>query len=297
MNQADRIDPRSEAGRRTAGFAVASGSLAAMAAVACFAIPAWLHAQQLKPETVRDFDCYVQSAEARMDARKAFLVADSDTALNDQLLRGKAVQTIAPNGANPHKVAGGQLYDWVGSVFIPAGNLDKLVKMLQDYDHRAQYFTETISASKLLCRTGENRFRYTMRLKEPAVIDVESDVTWERVDQHRWRCRSYSTKIAEVGKDHGYLRRLYSYWRFAEVEKGVYAEGETITLSEEFGAMSRALGSMLMGINPEKSLKHSLASMRESVLKPGLQIPNQAAGLPECGEPFKPGGCTAPLKP
>ena len=26
------------------------------------------------------FDCYVQSAEARMDARKAFLLADADSA-------------------------------------------------------------------------------------------------------------------------------------------------------------------------------------------------------------------------
>lgn len=293
MNHAKRSNPTNRAGRRAAGFAVASGSLAAVAVISCFAIPAWLHAQQLKPATTHDFDCYVQAAEARMDARKAFLVADGDAALNDQIVRGKAVQTMAPNGANPHKVTGGHLYDWVGSVFIPGGNLDKLVRMLQDYDHRPQYFSETISTSKLLCRTGENRFRYTMRLKEPAVIDVESDVTWERVDQHRWRCRSYSTKAVEVGKDHGYLRRLYSYWRFAEVEKGVYAEGETITLSEEFGAMSRALGSMLMGINPEKSLKHSLASMRESVLKPGLQIPSQPAGLPDCGEAFHVGPCAA----
>jgi hypothetical protein len=38
-----------------------------------------------------------------------------------------------------------------------------------------------------------------------------------------------------------------------------------------------------MGINPEKSLRHSLASMRESVLKPGLEIPPLPAGLPACG--------------
>ena len=124
------------------------------------------------------------------------------------------------------------------------------------------------------------------------VIDVESDVVWERVDQHRWRCRSYSTGVSEVGKDHGYLRQLYSYWPFAEVEQGVYVEGETITLSDEFGSMARTFGSMLMGINPEKSLKHSLSSMRESVLKPGLQIPALPEGLPECGEPIRPGECS-----
>ncbi|PWT99853.1 MAG: hypothetical protein C5B51_26235 [Terriglobia bacterium] len=269
------------------------GLRALVLAICCCAMPAGTPQGQLKPETERDFDCYVQAAEARMDARQPFLLANSDTALNDQLVRGRKVQTVAPNGANPHKVAGGQLYDWIGSVFIPGARLDRLVAMLQDYDHRAQYFPETISASKLLCRTGQNRFRYSMRLKEPAVIDTENNVVWERVDPHRWRCRSYSTHAEEAGKDHGYLRRLYSYWRFAEVEGGVYVEGQTITLSDEFGGMARAFGSMLLGINPEKSLKHSLESMRESILKPGLGIPDLPAGLPECGEAPRAAECAA----
>jgi hypothetical protein len=260
----------------------------------CFAVAGWLSAQPSKPQTQHEFDCYLQSAETRMDARKAFVLADNDAALSAQLVREKAVRTIAANGANPHSLPGGQLYDWIGTVFIPGATVEKLVRMVQDYDHRAVYFPETIASAKLLCRTGSDRFRYTMRLKEPAVIDVESEVVWERVDAHRWRCRSYSTKTAEVGKDHGYLRQLDSYWRFAEVDKGVFVEAETITLSDEFGAMTRALGSMLMGINPEKSLKHSLASMRESVLKPGLQIPAQPEGLPDCGTAVtRPGGCAA----
>jgi hypothetical protein len=265
-----------------------------LAAVACVAIPAWISAGTPKPQTQRDFECYVQSAETRMDARKAFLLADTDATWNKQLVNEKRVATMAPNGPNPHKLTGGHLYDWIGSVFIPAAKLDKLVKMLQDYDRRAQYFPETISSSKLLCRTGKDHFRYTMRMKEPAIIDVESDVVWEQIDAQHWRCRSYSTKTEEVGKDHGYLRQLYSYWRFAEVDKGVYVEAETITLSDEFGGMSRAFGSMLMGINPEKSLKHSLESMRESVLKPGLEIP-PLPELPACTAAApRPSGCANP---
>jgi hypothetical protein len=238
----------------------------------CFALAGWLSAQPSKPQTLHEFESYVQSAEARMDARTAFPGADT----------GKEVRTVPANGANPHQLSGGQLYDWIGTVFIPGASLEKLLRMLQDYDHRPDYFPETISSAKLLCRDG-NHFRYTMRLKEPAVIDVESEVLWDPVKDHRCHCRSYSTKTAEVGKDHGYLRALYSYWWFAEADKGVYVQAETITLSDEFGAMTRALGSMLMGINPEKSLKHSLASMRESVLKPGLEIPAPPQGVPACG--------------
>jgi hypothetical protein len=220
-----------------------------------------------------------------MDAGKVFSTEPSTD---------RRIQTIAPNGANPHKLNGGHLYDWVGAVFIPGATLDKLVRMLQDYDHRAAYFPETIASSKLLCRSGNSHFRYTMRMKEPAVIDVESDVAWEQVDPHRWRCRSYSTSAAEVGKDHGYLRRLYSWWRFSETPQGIFVEAETITLSDEFGGMTRAFGSALMGINPEKSLRHSLESMRESVLKPGLEIPALPAGLPDCGAAVaRPGTCAA----
>ncbi len=238
--------------------------------ISCMLIPAGLLAQPLKPETQRDFDRYVQEAEARMAAQKA------------KVVRSSKVETTPANGANPHALTGAHLYDWNGAVFIPGAKLERLVAMLQDYDHRSQYFAETIASSKLLCRTGTDHFKYTMRLKEPAVIDVDSDVVWERVDDRNWRCRSYSTRTQEVGKDHGYLRRLFSYWRFGEVPEGVQVEAETITLSDEFGSMARTFGSFLMGINPEKSLKHSLNSMRESVLKPGLQIPPLPTGLPEC---------------
>jgi hypothetical protein len=259
----------------------------------CLLIPAGLPAQQLKPETARQFDCYIQSAEARMDARKAFLLADADPALSEQIVRGQKIRTFEANGPNPHKLEGGQLYDWIGASFIPGVTLEKLIGMLQDYDHRATYFPETISASKLLCLSGTNRFQYSMRMKEPAILDVDSDVVWERVNAQHWRCRSFSTRVAEVGKDHGYLRRLNSYWRFAESEKGVYVEAETITLSDEFSSATRFLGSALMGINPEKSLRHSLASMRESVLRAGLEVPNLPQGLPACGAPVVRTACAA----
>lgn len=262
--------------------------------VGCLSISAGLWGQPPKLETTQQFDCYVQAAETRTGARRAFLLADTDAILNQQIVRDQKVTTIEANGPNPHKLAGGQLYDWIAASFIPGATLDRLIRMLQDYDHRDRYFPETIASSKLLAMTGPDRFQYTMRLKEPAILDVDSDVVWERVDPHRVSCRSLSTRVAEVGKDHGYLRRLNSYWRFAETAKGVFVEAETITLSDEFGAMARALGSALMGINPEKSLKHSLTSMRESVLKPGLEIPPLPTGLPPCGPPVPRATCSAP---
>lgn len=172
-------------------------------------------------------------------------------------------------------------------MFVPGISLDRLIQMLKDYDHRAEYFPQLLSSAKLLCHTGENHFRFTMRLKDPAVMDVESDVLWERVDPLRWRCRSYSTNIREIGKSHGYLLRLYSYWRFAEMDKGVYVQGENITLSREFGGLTRALGSMI-GLSPEKSLRHTLQSMREAVLNREFRFSSPPANMMACGAPSGP---------
>lgn len=260
------------------------------AAGCCLAAASGLRAQTLKPETVHEFDCYVQSAEARMAARKAFLLADADPALMQSLVRDRKIQTVLGNGPNPHRISGAMIYDWIGAIFLPGAAVDRTVRMLQDYDHRAQYFPEMIASAHLACRTGADRFGFAMQLKEPAVIDSENDVVWERVDEHRRRCRSYSTSVKEIGKQHGYLLRLNSYWRFSETGGGVIVEGQTITLSGEFGSFMRALGS-LAGINPEKSLRKTLASMRETMGKPGLEFAAPGSDKPDCGEPVRPAAC------
>jgi hypothetical protein len=244
----------------------------------------------LNPQTINEFECYVQSAEARMAARKTFLLAESDAALNTELVNGKKIVLNAVPGANPKKMTGTMLYDWTGSVFLPGATLERTIRMLQDYDHRPQYFGDVVASSKLNCRSGEGRFGYSMRLKEPAVIDSDYDVVWEKVDARRWKCRSFSTKVREVEKQRGYLLRLCTYWRIAANDQGVYVESEAIELSGQFGSVTRALGSMFMGISPEKSLRRTLNSIREVIQKPGdFALP--PVGLPECGPVYKPAGC------
>ena len=248
-----------------------------------------VRAQQLRPEALQEFDCYLRSAEDRAAHRASFMVVDSEPALL-RAVTGGSIQTVPGNGPNPHKITGAMVYDWIGTVFIPGATIDRAVRMLQDYDHRPRYFPEIVSTSKLLCRSGEMRFGYSMRLKDPAVIDSSSDVVWERIDARHWRCRSYSTKITEIGKQHGYLYRLDSYWRVAENDKGVFVEGHNITLSGEFGSFMRTLGS-LAGINPEKSLRKSLGAIREALANRSLEFPAPPEGLPECGEAVPPPAC------
>lgn len=253
------------------------------------ATAAWLPAQRLKPESLQDFSCYVQSAEARMAARTTFLAIDADPRLAQDLARG-GIRTVPGNGPNPHKIQSALLYDWIGTIFIPGATVDRVVHMLQDIDHRNLYFPDVVQSAKLQCRTGADRLGFTMRIKEPVVADFEDDVVWEKLDEHRWRCRSYSSDVREL-KPKNYLFRLNSYWRFSQNKDGVFVEGQTITVSGEFGSFMRTLGS-LAGVNPEKSLKKTLSSMKDSVTthKDFAALPD---GLPACGEAVRFTGCPA----
>jgi hypothetical protein len=266
-----------------------ANSTAFGAVSAVLAVAAALQAQTPKPETLSAYACYVQSAESRMAARKTFLLLDSDQPRLTALVREKKIFTVPGNPVNPQKVGGGMVFDWVGTVFIPDASLERAIRMLQDYDHRAEYFPEVVTSSRLYCRLGPDRFGFRMRIKEPVVAEMDNDVVWERVDEHRWRCRSYSGEVQEIGKPKNYLHRLYSYWRFYETEAGVFVEGETITLSGEFGSVMRAFGS-LAGISPEKSLRRTLTSMRESVqAKREFALPPE--GVAACRQPSQPLAC------
>src|SRR5690242_5505908 len=99
-----------------------------------------VRAEELKPETIQAFECYVQSAEKRMDSRQAFLLADTNAIIRQQVAQAHRVHTVPGNGPNPHKLNGGHLYDWIGTVFIEGATMERMLRFLQDYDHRPQYF-------------------------------------------------------------------------------------------------------------------------------------------------------------
>lgn len=234
-----------------------------------------------QPAAAADFDCYARQAEAAMRGRKTFLRVDADPKTRAQVRQSRSAKTTPGGSPNPVSASSGLLHHWTGTIFIPGVGVDRAIRMLQDYDHRARYFGELLSDSTLRCRTGDDRFSVAMRLREPAAIDTENDVVWERVAEKRWQSTSYSTKVQEVGGDHNYLLRLNSYWRFAEADGGVYIEAETITLSGRFSSAVRAVGSLL-GISPEKSLRKTLDTIRKTVSDSRLQFADLPTGLPSC---------------
>jgi hypothetical protein len=236
---------------------------------------------ELQPATVQAFDSYIKAAEARMEPRQGFLWVDEDPARAKQVRAGQVLSQPFAKRAET-SVPGGLVHDWIGAVFIPGVTLPRTLAVVQDYDRHDKIYPEVID-SKLLKRSDGNFLVHLRLLKKKVltvVLNTQHDVRYTRVDANRVRSRSYSTRIAEVenpgdpgerelepGRDHGFLWRLYSYWRFEERDGGVYVECRAISLTR---AIPTGLGWLIEPIIrslPRESLAGTLQATRTALAK------------------------------
>lgn len=201
---------------------------------------------------------------------------------HSKLRRGEVVvQNRCPASACS-LVPGALIHDWVGLVFVPGASMSKALAVLQDYDHDAEYYPAQVVKSRLIGKS-ENEFHVYLRLKQVEVItvvlDTEYDIRYSRLDDSHAYSRSYSTRIAEVenadtprervvsaGNDHGFLWRLNSYWRFYEVDGGVYIQCEAISLTRGVPTgLGWLIGRFIEKI-PAESLRSTLSETRTAVL-------------------------------
>ncbi len=238
----------------------------------------------LSPETLRAFTRYIRVAETEMkktqESGDRFLWSDGNSALAEQVHRGEVVAEFW-SGQGPIKVPNGLIHDWIGAVFIPRTTIAKTLALIQDYNQHKVIYAPDVIDSKLLNHRG-NRFKVSLRLLKKKIItvilDSEHDVIYRRLDRTRWICRSRTTGIREVENagsvnekqlppdtGHGFLWRLYSYWRFREEGDGVYAECRAISLTRDvpFG-----LGWMIEPIIqnlPRETLIRTLEGTRQAL--------------------------------
>jgi hypothetical protein len=137
--------------------------------------------------------------------------------------------------------------------------------------------------SKILAHDG-NSFKVYMRLLKKQVVTVvlntTHDVRYVPVDATRWYSKSYSSRIAEVenagkpseqelppGRDHGFLWRLNSYWRFEERDGGVYVESQAVSLTRNVPTGLGWLINPIIRSLPRQSLENTLRSAQKAALK------------------------------
>ena len=239
---------------------------------------------QLKPQTLKAFDEYIREAEAEMEqtlnGSGPFLWSEVSSE-RSHLVRGGQVVAQFWTGQGPVKVPNGLIHDWIAAVFVPATNLKKTLRLIQDYDNHKNIYKPEVIASRLVSHRG-NDFRISLRLLKKkimtVVLDTDHEVHYRSLDPTRWVCRSYTTRIAEVeyagtprekvlppDTGYGFLWRLYSYWRFQERMGGVYVECRAISLTRD---VPLGLGWMIEPIIqklPKESLVNTLEATRRAL--------------------------------
>jgi len=260
---------------------------------------------ELRPATVAAFDNYVRATEARMPGELspggAFLYVDglpSDRreAAYHQLVAREVfiapLQTTLNGKSIP--LSDGIIHHWVGIIFIPNSTLATVLPVVQNYGNRAEVYKPDVIASRLISHQG-NDYRIFLRFFQKkfttVVLNAEFDVHWHQLDAHHVYSDSYSTKIAEVkdpgkpdgpelpaGKDHGYLWRLNTYWRFEEKDGGVYMQCEVVSLTRDipfgFGWLLRPLVTSI----PRQSLTRTLTQTRDVILQQQASTDDRTTG-------------------
>lgn len=243
---------------------------------------------ELQPRTVAAFDHYVQVAEAGMSAGGPFLWIDrlpesEQGVRRDRLRQGSLlIERVATlESGKEIDIPDGLVHHWIGLAFVPGATVDSALALLQDYDRHAEIYRPAVARSKLIARDGDVfriYLRFFMKKVITVVVNSEHEARFSRDGRDRARSRIYSTRVAEVeapdtprerekpvGRDGGYLWRLYTYWRFLERDGGTYVQCESITLTRGipvgFGWLVRPF---VTGI-PRESLEFTLTTTRKTL--------------------------------
>ena len=249
-------------------------------------------AAELKKETAAAFDHYIRATEGRIESELhngPFLFIDElpekrRRGAYAQLREGQILvqQVNTKAEGHPIEVPQGLIHDWIGGVFIPNASLAQTLAVVQDYDNQQNIYKPEVRRSKLLQRNGDN-FKVFLQLYKKSlvtvVINADFDINYERFGTNRVVSHSYSTRLAEVenvgqaderelpvDETHGYLWRLFSYWRFEEKDGGVYVQLESIGLSRGVPEIIGWLVNPLLRSIPRGTLTSLLAATRAAVV-------------------------------
>ena len=244
-------------------------------------------AADLQPKTVAAFDRYVRATEAQMAVEPFLRIDGLGEAEREEKLaevrRGEVyIERLSTREADkPIDVPGGLIHHWLGAVFVPDATLDQALDLLQDYDRHADIYRPAIARSKLLSRDGDvfrMDLRFYMKKVITVVVNTENEARFMRLGPGRAQSRIYSLRIAEVadpgtpqerehpvGRDGGYLWRLYTYWRFLERDGGTYVQCEAISLTRGIPRMLGWLIGPFVTSIPRESLLFTLDTTRKTL--------------------------------
>lgn len=299
MNSApasDKVRNINRAARRLRAFP------AVLLCVGFVATPVLSHGAELKQETLRTWDTYVQVANARLDSGQSRWFPVNSESEDRQRLRSGEILISQVGQKNPKPVPSGLIHDWIGTAFMPNATLDGVLSALRNYNAYQDFYKPTVIASKLLandpaCDT------YSLRVvnKETVVhtaLDMKYQTCYFRVDEHRWYSVTRTTEVREIrhwGTDSeeelppdegsGFVWRLYSIARFEEKDGGVYVQVEAIALSRDIPIALRWMVDPIVRRVSRNSLFLSLQETGEAVRSTMAANKVRTRALAEAGGP------------
>jgi len=249
-------------------------------------------AVNLKPATVAAFDEYVKLTDARnneeLRRETNLLWIDSlpeseRTQAYEELRRGAVKMEKLETRQSGEKIRcpGGMIHHWAGIAFIPGAKLQDVQRVVQDYDHHAQYYAPDVERSKIESH-DDNHFLVFLRFRRHKVITVvlntRHDVRYFRDSETREHSRSSAVHIGEVenagksderekspGEEGGFLWRMETWWRMEERDGGVYVQSEVVSLTRDIPAgLGWLLGPFVTSI-PKETLTFTLEATRKAV--------------------------------
>jgi hypothetical protein len=174
------------------------------------------------------------------------------------------------------------IHHWEGLLFIPGARLEDVLRVLEDYDHHAEYYAPDVARSRIDAH-NDDHFRVFLRFRRQKVITVvlntEHEITYYRDTTFRAHSRSSATHVAEVenpGKanerekpreeDNGFLWGMETWWRMEEKDNGVYLQSEVVSLSRDIPAgLGWMIGPFVTAV-PKESLSFTLEATKKAVL-------------------------------
>jgi len=249
-----------------------------------------LKGAELQKKTLTAWDEYVRLTEERitkeLNSSSGFLAQDFQAVPKaqmerDAILSGKILvekmKTLNPRGRKI-KVPAGTIHHWRGSVFIPDVDLEGVLAQVRNPAQQKD-LQQDVLESRIL-EESDDSLRLYLKLVRSKFVTVtyntEHLIEYQRHGEGLASSRSIATKIAELeeagtpaerekpeGKDHGFLWRMNSYWRYQQVDGGVLVECESLTLSRGVPViLAPFVKSIITGVARE-SMQRTLSSMRD----------------------------------
>ena len=246
---------------------------------------AGMQAAELQPGTLKAWSASVQDAERRISTElasgKGFLALDfqdprAAAKERNSILAGEIPvrQVLDSNAA---KIPDGMIHHWRGSVFIPGVTLDYVLSRVEN-PRPEDTKQEDVLESRIL-DSSPGQLKLFLKLQRSKIVTVvyntEHVVRYRRHGTARASSSSIATKIAEIenfresterqkpeGRDHGYLWRMNSYWRYQEVKGGVIVECESMTLSRSIPSVLEYMVRPMIGSIARESMRRTLDSLR-----------------------------------